>query len=212
MGDRSTGIWCVKCRHSIPTEVMKPPKPNVLCFGCTAQTEDERNSPKGHQWSYILNHWYAEAERVLDWLRDDFHSVKLLQCLCELARYYNYNDIVPMANSMALERIRHGTVPGIYVRHVVESDFFDALELAKNWQFRPIGAEAVSTLELMNLHLSIDKYGFIQDDFDSPRYIHSMGVCQAGRRCKNVLPLQDRIVTTYAYRQRKGCIMLMGPQ
>ncbi|KAI1807736.1 hypothetical protein F4811DRAFT_504384 [Daldinia bambusicola] len=212
MDEPPTGIWCVRCRHPVPTEVMKPPKPDAMCFGCTIQSDAERHSPKSRQWSCILNHWFAEAERVLNWLRNDYPSDKLLTCLCTLAKHYNYNDIVPMVNSMALERIRHRSLPGIYVRHVVESDFHDALQLAKNWNFRPIGSEAISTLELMNMHLSIDEYGFIQDSKEPPRYVYSTGVCRTGRECKNILPLQDRIVVTYDYRQRKGCDIIAGPK
>ncbi|KAF3070948.1 hypothetical protein GL218_00806 [Daldinia childiae] len=182
--DIPTGIWCSNCQHPIPTEVIKTATPGILCFGCTLQSEEERSSVKGSQWSYLLNHWHAEGARILHWLRNDFHSTELLTCLCSLARYYNFNDVVPMVNSMALERLRHKSAPGIYVRHVIESDFHDALVLAKKWRLRPMGQPR------------------------APRYGYNVGVCKDGQDCKNVLPLEDRIVVTEAYRLRKGCNMI----
>ncbi|KAI0131332.1 hypothetical protein F4814DRAFT_405690 [Daldinia grandis] len=208
--DAATGIWCTKCQHPIPTEVIRVSEPGILCFGCTLLSEGECNSVKGSQWSYLLNHWHAEGARVLHWLRDDFHSNALLTTLCTLAKHYNFNDVVPMANSMALERLRHKSAPGVYVRHVIESDFDDALALAKKWRFRPMGPESITSVELMCLHLSIDQYGFIQDNYDAPRYAYNVGACKDGQDCKNVLPLEDRIVVTEAYRLRKGCNMVFA--
>ncbi|KAI8961094.1 hypothetical protein F5Y11DRAFT_327683 [Daldinia sp. FL1419] len=205
------GVWCKNCQHPIPSDSNKTPQlDGVLCFGCQMQTKVERTSAEGSQWSYLLNRWAHEAQRVLHFLREDRLAPEVTTILCTFAKSsYMFHEIVHMANSMAMERIRHKSPNGIRPsRFVVRSDFEDALTLAKNIEFLPPGAEAITTLELLAHHLTIDQYGFIRDNFFPPKFAYCSGVCRDGPLCKNFLPIADRILCTEAYRLRKGCNMI----
>ncbi|KAI0900526.1 hypothetical protein F4806DRAFT_159456 [Annulohypoxylon nitens] len=176
--------------------------PSYICPSCAVLTPAQRADEKAPYWSAILHLWKPEVDaRAAKFVVLDENSIGLLCCLHELAKYYIWQDVASMVNSMVSERLRHG--PNVHWRYAVETDFYDVWETCKLLQFPPMTPDAMQPDELDRSKLAIGPFGLVVPKPGTQDPI--VTTCPGGWMCANILPCLDRIVYTYAYRNRRGC-------
>ncbi|KAI1106778.1 hypothetical protein F4804DRAFT_329973 [Jackrogersella minutella] len=173
-----------------------------LCYGCSMLTEDQREHHNAPYWSAIFHHWRGDDVRSYPFVCHEQNTVEFLICLHQLSKYYSYEDVTMMVNSIAMERIRHGWDKR---RCVVEGDFYKVLEACQQMDFDPLFPDAITTAELDYIGLSQNHFGLIDQGLETEKDEEVMGVCSHNCFCPNIVPGKDRIIFTWAYRNRRGC-------
>ncbi|KAI1095396.1 hypothetical protein F5B19DRAFT_342693 [Rostrohypoxylon terebratum] len=176
--------------------------PHFVCQACTALTPTQRANEKAPFWSAIMNLWKPDVDdRASKFVVLDQNSTALLCCLHELAKHYSWQDVTSMVNSIVMERLRHG--PNVHWRYAVETDFYDVWESCHLMQFPPVMPDAMQADELQRAQLALGPFGLVVPEPGTPD--PTATACPGGWMCANILPCLDRIVYTYAYRNRRGC-------
>ncbi|KAI1461180.1 hypothetical protein F4805DRAFT_454117 [Annulohypoxylon moriforme] len=178
--------------------------PHFICDSCKLLTPEQRGHEKAPYWSAILNYWKPQFDfRAVNFIVLDQHSTALLCCLHELSKHYTWDQVTIMVNSMVMERLRHGAKKSC--RHyAVEADFFDVYEACKHLKFYNTMPEHLQVDELKGAKLILSHFGLVIPEPGTEGGDHA-SICSQGWMCPNILPCRDRIIFTYAYRNRLGC-------
>ncbi|KAI2473464.1 hypothetical protein F4781DRAFT_427478 [Annulohypoxylon bovei var. microspora] len=177
--------------------------PSYTCYGCRLLTSAQQSQEKAPYWSAILNYWRPETDcRAFQFVLLEQNSIPLLSCLRELAMHYTWKEVTDMVNIMVVERLRHGPNTS---RRAIEVDFFNVLETCRYMEFAKTFPDELNAHELMHAKLVLGNFGFVvpQPGTESDELVTNF--CSYGWMCLNSLPCRDRIVFTYAYRNRRGC-------
>ncbi|KAI1210681.1 uncharacterized protein F4807DRAFT_422264 [Annulohypoxylon truncatum] len=201
---------CEGCKNTFPAfeipviSVGDISLPHYICHSCSLLTPAQRTHEKAPYWSAILKYWRPEVDpRAPAFAVLEQNSISLLCCLHELAKYYTWNDVTIMVNSVVMERLRHG--PKKFRRYAVESDFFDVYAACKNMQFYNTIPEELQASELKRTKLILCPFGLVIPEPGTEDDEGASSACAQGWMCPNILPPRDRIIFTYAYRNRHGC-------
>ncbi|KAI0843313.1 hypothetical protein F5Y06DRAFT_291221 [Hypoxylon sp. FL0890] len=172
------------------------------CYGCSVIPPAEQQSPLAPYWSGILNHWRPGADsRAWTFIRQPHHPTKFLVELYQLAKYYSYDHVTIMINSIMMERVRHSADKR---RYVVKEDWECLLKVAQELGFEPSRPYEILPYELESMNLRRNNLGFLEPG--APHHDDNVkGVCSRGQGCHNILPYTDRVVFTWTYRNRRGC-------
>ncbi|KAI1418018.1 hypothetical protein F5Y13DRAFT_34486 [Hypoxylon sp. FL1857] len=199
---------CDVCKNSIPTVEAhiggwkQDGTHRYLCDGCNVIPKADQMLPIAPYWSAILNKWRPSVDsRPWYFIRLPQHSIPFLVRLHQLSKYYTFEDVSIMLNSISMERIRHGLDKR---RFTIQEDWSYLHEACKQTDFDPTHPHEVTARELRDMNLKLNSMGLIEPGAAHPDD-HVKGVCARGRACANTLPYGDRVVFTWAYRHRGGC-------
>ncbi|KAI0142441.1 hypothetical protein F4776DRAFT_661508 [Hypoxylon sp. NC0597] len=200
---------CEVCKNTVPTDEARiagfkaDGSHRRLCYGCSVIPPAEQILPVAPYWSAVLNNWRpGDDSRAWSFIRSREHSMEFLVLMHQLSKYHTYKDVTTMLNSIAVERIRHLEDKR---RHVTDDDWWTLKRACERREFEAATVHTVTSLELHRANLDMDRFGLVVAGVPTPNDAEK-GVCAHGASCPNSLPLEDSVIFTFAYRDRRvGC-------